>query len=248
MSTLAPVTIGCPECGAAISGQIVICANLPRLPAAVEALKADRFNQLSCGCGKRVRYQRAVAAVDFRRRLWVYCWPRTCERHWVDLARLTEGAFRKNMAIQAPAMIRDQADAWLTRTVFGYEALREKVVLWEAGLDDVQVEQAKLWMLRGQPRWAYARFRLRKVDAEHLYWEIERLDRERDLAKTARALLDQGPPPDVLPGALGCDPFVDMRRFFVEPLPAPEGTYNFDGIDVATGGGDPRQPRILPVR
>jgi len=249
MSTLAPVTIGCERCGDVISGRVVVCANLPRLPAAVEALKADRFNVLTCGgCGHRVRYQRAVAAVDFSARLWVYCWPRTCERHWPDLARLTAQAFRKSVAIQAPAAIRAQADAWRVRTVFGYEAMREKVVIRDVGLDDVAVEHAKLWMLRGHARWAYAHTRLRKVDDAWLYWEVERLDRERDLARTPRALLDQGPPEDILPGALTADPFVDMRRLFVEPLPAPEGTYNFDGVDVTAGLSDPRAPRILPVR
>lgn len=247
MSTQTPAFLPCPECGHHYKSLVAVVINLPKRPDLYEALMSDRLNVMTCPkCAKEVRFLRTVATVDFERKEWVYGFPETLERHWQDLALMTEAAFRKNVRQAAPAMVRESADEWKVRTVLGYEGLREQRVMSDAGVDDVRIETAKLNLLRGRPEWSGARIHLRAVRADELLWRVRSAHSgEGVLVQSTRAILDEGLPAHLLPGALGADSFVSFRRYLIDPVPADPRVLNLDGRwDIATGAGDPREPLI----
>ena len=236
MSTIAPIKTQCPSCDAPHSGRAVVCANLPRLPSARQAILEGRLNRQECSqCGHHFEYRRTVAAVDFDRKLWIVAYTPEGERHWRDCVSMTERGFRRCMYIQAPPVIRNTAGDWTVRTVFGQGALREKLVVEEAGLSDVEVETAKLALLAGRPEWSGASIRLLEVLDERLRWSVMPAADEPCLAETDRGLLKAPLPRGFLPGELGSDAFVDIRRFFVAAMPADPTRYNLAGHDVPAG-------------
>ena len=236
MSTIAPIQTQCPACQAPHSGRAVVCANLPRLPSARQAIMEGRLNRQECSeCGSHFEYRRTVAAVDFERKLWVVAYTPEGERYWRDCVSMTERGFRRCMHIQAPPMIRNAADEWTVRTVFGHAALREKLVVDEAELSDVKVETAKLAILAGRPEWTGAKVRLFEVLDGELRWLVVTMANEKMYVVSDRSLLESPLPRGFLPGELGSDPFVDIRRFFVAPVPADSTQYNLAGHDVPAG-------------
>ena len=195
-----------------------------------------RLNRQECSeCGHQFEYRRTVAAVDFERKLWIVAYTPEGERHWRDCVSMTERGFRRCMYIQAPPLIRKTVGDWTVRTVFGHAALREKLVLDDAGLSDVQVETAKLSLLAGRPEWAGASIRLLEVLDERIRWVVVTSSGERCFLESKSSLLSEPLPRGFLPGELGSDPFVDVRRFFVASVPANPAHYNLAGHDVPAG-------------
>jgi hypothetical protein len=76
-------------------------------------------------------------------------------------------------------VLRERVASFRVRLVFGYDELREKVVLADAGLDDIAVECLKLLAIRHDPSlFGFAdRLLVRSVDDERLT-----VDRHRDAA------------------------------------------------------------------
>ncbi|MCB9763803.1 MAG: hypothetical protein H6739_28800 [Alphaproteobacteria bacterium] len=229
MSTLAPVSVDCPRCGAAVAGEVVIVANLGARPDLRVAILQRNMNVLQCSnCNHRVGVVRTVATLDFDRRTWIHCYPAWAEVHWAELATATRMSCVRNLGVAAPRRLRDELPLWRVRVVFGYEDLREKLVIDDAGLDDARVERAKLALLAGRPAWGRAhvtldeagaalRFRVRTEAGEHLAAEAD------------PSLLEAALPPGFSEAALGVDPFVSFRRFLIPPRPVDPLTFDLDG-------------------
>ena len=196
----------------------------------------DRLNRLTCGsCQHDFVYQRAVAVVDFEKSQWIISYPNEGEQHWSDCVRMTEHSFNRCMKIQAPLFIRETVGDWTVRTVFGYPAIREKLVIEEAGFSDVSVETAKLHLQAGRPDWGRATLRLREVLEGRLGWLVGLRNGERILVESDASILEKPLPRGFLPGELGSDAFVDSRRFFVSSRPADPRRFNLAGHDVPAG-------------
>ena len=225
MSTLGQVRFACPGCGAEASGQVGIVLNVGRRPDLRADVLGRRLNTLSCdACGRRTRIDRTVALLDFERLQWVVCYPAWAEIHWKDLASATTGSFLRTLG-GVPAVDRGgPISAWKLRVVFGPEALREKYVAWDAGLDDTAVEMEKLALLSGSPSRYAARIHLR-IAGPPREWGVETNDGAIVAIDTPELV-----PPDLFNREeLRADPFVSYRRWLVVPRAADPLTFDIDG-------------------
>ncbi|MCK6519124.1 CpXC domain-containing protein [Myxococcota bacterium] len=230
MSTLTLARVDCAGCGAAVEGELVVMANLGARADLRAGLFTREINVLRCAaCGRTAQVQRTSAFMDFRRHQWIVAYPDWAERHWAELAAATALSVTRNLGLAAPAKLRAEAPRWTVRVVFGLEAAREKLVIWDAGLDDLAVERLKLVVLAGQPRWLLGRAWVDAVDADSLRLRLVAPDGAEGALTLPLASLPTGPIPGVDELGLGLDPFVSARRVSVRPEPADPLSFDLDG-------------------
>lgn len=144
MSTFLPVTVTCPRCAGTFEGEVPIGLNAERMPALRHALLDDRFQRFTCvHCLHPVRVEPSLVYADFERRQWFAALPRGAFTHRSALAARVEQQFDHHMRVACAPMVRAWADDFTVRLVFGTEALREKLVAADAGLDDRLIEALK---------------------------------------------------------------------------------------------------------
>lgn len=253
MSTVVPVRVGCRRCGGEVAGDVVVLGNLDRRGDFEGRVLEGRYNVLRCeSCGHRTTVGRASGLVSFERQLWLYVYPAWAERHWRDLGLAADRAFARNLNA-TPHYLRGDLDRWKIRAVFGHDALREKLVIWRAGLDELDVESAKLAIVAaellaraaGGPEVVQAtRVWLWEVTADELRWVIARptgVERHATSHEVLRAALPEG----FLREELRADAFVDHRRWIVPPVPANPLDFDLNGQhDLAGGGAAIRAPHV----
>ncbi len=242
MSTLSLITTGCASCGASVQGEIAIMVNADRRPDLRRAVIEGTFNRLVCGaCGHRASVVRTVGLFDWGRKQYLVCYPRWAEVHWRDLSRATDESLHRNLAVAAPRGFARTAEVFRTRVVFGYDSLREKLLAWDAGLDDVAVEQAKMTLLQNRPDRAGRPIWLWEVTDDALRWVVASDPVER--VESGRALLGAALPPELSRLDLMADAFVDLRRWLVTPRPADPLAFDLSGQGrLEAGGARLREP------
>lgn len=133
MSLTTSVRVRC-RCGTFVDGTLFRSLNAEDHPEAREAVLDRSLHSLLCDqCGQLHSVEHAFAYVDMERRQLFGVFPeasRLDPRPWLELTvQSWEQAGRP--------------DDVLVRAVFGLEELREKLVLHEAGLDDLALEVLK---------------------------------------------------------------------------------------------------------
>lgn len=238
MSTLSLVTTECTRCGASCDAEVVVVANFDRRPDLRQAVLDGSFNRIPCGaCGNTMVVQRGVGVWDWDRKQYLNVWPTWAETHWRDLARSTADALHRNLGLAAPPAMRDAAHAFTVRTVFGYDQLREKLVIWDAGLDEIRVESAKLGLLSNRPDRARAHVWLWEVTDRHLRFVMAGAGAGVERVETDHGVLDLPLPGDLSPLDLQADPYVNFRRWLVKPTPANPLDFDLHGISQPHAGG-----------
>ena len=155
---------------------------------------------------------------------WRFTRP-TRPRTGKTLEAQAQATYDKAFGDAAPAAARLLGKRIVPRLVFGWAALREKLVAREADLDDREVELVKLALLRGAgPRLlgAATELRLVAVEADDLImaWLDIPKDEAIEMLRVPRALYDgiagndQGWQP--LRHELGEGLFVDMQRLLLK--------------------------------
>lgn len=151
MSTLSPGVVVCHRCQARFDAQLWTGLHATRAPEVREAVLDGTFHRFECrGCGELVFVEPTMLYTDFDRRQWVAVLPEAGIRHRTALARLVEDGFHHNMEVACPPMVKAWAPSFVRRLVFGLPALRDKLLAWDAGLDDRVLELYKLQVLRDQ--------------------------------------------------------------------------------------------------
>ena len=151
MSTFMDVTAECPHCG--LPHELVVARgiNIARTPAARDAILEGTFQQFHCsGCREPFTVVRPFTYVDWSRAQMFGVFPLSDIGDWRRCEETLQGTFSRTLGDEsdgAPDLIPDEINL---RTVFGLDALREKLLLFEAGLDDDVVEVMKLrWVMEG---------------------------------------------------------------------------------------------------
>jgi hypothetical protein len=135
-----PVT--CPSCGHRFEVEIAHGLHVTRLPRIREQLVGGTFQVYPCpACRASALYEATVVYTDFERGEYVAAetpssatWQTALTRHQTVFRDCFEAG---------PAIAQDMGAKFKRRIVFGFRALREKLVLWDAGLDDRIVEAVK---------------------------------------------------------------------------------------------------------
>jgi len=148
MSTWMTRVVACPRCDATLELRVALGINVARAP-----------HRAACRCGATVH---AVAAFEYsdlaRGQLVRVALPDERAR-WRALEAGLAASVRRVFEHGSP-LAHGLVTATRSRLVFGDEALREKLVLWSAALDDAVIECVKLRAFAAEPRLAAPEGRL----------------------------------------------------------------------------------------
>lgn len=142
MSTFRPRTLPCPACARPMEVHLLEGMHISRIPQVRAAILDGSLHVFSCsGCAHRFVVEVPAIYTDFPNGQYVAVEVGAP----ADLAPV-RGKHRRvfdECFTLGPPPAQDLAVALRTRLVFGYSALREKLLVWDAGLDDRVVESAK---------------------------------------------------------------------------------------------------------
>ena len=221
MSTFKSTTVQCPHCGHSQTASLASSINANRAPELRAALLARTFQRMACAeCDKRYVADGPFLYMDFERKHWFGHYPLAWERRWRSLEAEPQQAWHRNMVVHAPPLVREQAAGFLIRAVFGLEAMREKLVIADAGLSDTLVEVAKLQLARHTPGLTLSpstRLRLDRVQDGDLVFAVPARPGLRAVMPAANwatlimDVVEQAPALEAVSGG----PYVDVGRVVI---------------------------------
>lgn len=153
MSVIVEEEATCPHCGAAQVVKVARSVNGGRSPQLRQAVIDGVFQRPACGrCGRGFVVESTFSYVDFSRQHLIVCHPIGAEpewrRHEAELQELVAREFTFSEVAEARAL----GDGLVTRLVFGLDALREKLLCFDSGLDDRLLEVVKVLALGSDAR------------------------------------------------------------------------------------------------
>jgi hypothetical protein len=184
MSIFEPAEVPCPACGAMLTFDLSASVNADRRPDLRLDILAGTFQQVTCdGCSGVTRLPPALTYMDVKRGQWILAKPAADFGNWTLLEAIARQAFELSYGAAASAPARTIGRGLRPRIVFGWAALREKLLAKEEGIDDVSLELLKLAAVRqisGAPLNDETELRLVYADEETLTlaWLISETERE----------------------------------------------------------------------
>ena len=147
MSTWKLEQLACPRCGAPVEAKVARAVAAGRAPAWRRAVLDGTLHRPRCaGCDAVVPIEVQFLYDDEARGEWVMVAPTAAIDAWAAHEREAMATYARVMAATEAGPRPSRV-----RVVFGVAELREKVAAWDAGLDDRQLECAKLVVLRERP-------------------------------------------------------------------------------------------------
>lgn len=151
MAVVTPTPITCTRCGETYRSREHVLG-VTRAAELRPLILAGRLHTHRCPrCGAATARERDLVYADLDRGELVLCRPRAELRRWREAERQVERLYTDEICNAAAEHIRARADDFVVRAVFGYAWLREKLLLWDAGLDDRVFEGVKLRLLQQHP-------------------------------------------------------------------------------------------------
>jgi hypothetical protein len=229
MSLFNAADVECPHCGRKQELPLVASVNAGRRPDLRQAILERTFQFAQCDvCETPLRLPLHMTYLDLGRGAWILA--QTVEElpQWEQAVAEARETFDDTYGEAAPASVRSLAEGVSPRIVFGWPALREKIVCNDLGLDDVVVETIKAGILRARPDAPIdleRALRLAAGDVATLVFEIVDEDTEevQGAVTVPRSLYDDVAADEAwapLRAQIGGSPFVDLKRLMVEPAPA----------------------------
>lgn len=222
MSTFAAARVPCPYCARIDERSIALTVNATRTPAYREAVLDGSFQRFVCpGCAAPFVVEEPFLYLELGRKLLIAVAPADEEAHWPRYERMALARFEEDLGAGAPAVARELGEGVRLRAVFGLAALREKLVCFEAGLDDAVLEAFKLELCRsgaGLPLHPEARLRLEAVSDGELSFAMPDGGDAGDASqvvvveRAAFARFVVAPGWESLVSRLGSGPYVDLGR------------------------------------
>ncbi len=152
MSVFVTMQASCPVCAAAWEIEVVGSVNADRAPELREAVLDGSFQAQVCeSCGMAFRLPPRFTYVDFGRRQWFVAHPTGESIRWPEHEAMAQEMFETTFANNAPRAVQEMAAGVRRRIVYGWPALREKLLCQDHGLDDVTMELFKAAMLQHVP-------------------------------------------------------------------------------------------------
>jgi hypothetical protein len=152
MSIFHPAKAKCPECGTETDVDLAASVNADRRPDLRAAIITDNFQVTPCpNCGTRMRLPAHMSYINQRRGQWILV---DAPEAAADLARSEAEAhdvFNGLYGAGAPDVAQEMGRDLKPRLVFGWPALREKLLCNEYEIDDAALELLKIAVLRNVP-------------------------------------------------------------------------------------------------
>jgi hypothetical protein len=192
MSVFEPRTLTCPHCGAVSEQNVAISLNGDRSSEERQAILDGRFQVFQCAaCGVPSTADGPLMYVDFERRHFIGCYPRTWETAWRSLENEPMATWRRTIVEHAPASMRKISHGFVVRAVFGLPMLREKLLCLDHGIDDRMLETLKFDLMRTNtlPMHAMARPILDHIDDDDMHLEFGAQEPADNAGASERAAL-----------------------------------------------------------
>jgi hypothetical protein len=224
MSVFRTLNIACPACGGETPFDLVHSVNADRRADLRDEILAATFQQMPCpGCGKQFRVEPEFNYTNLGRNQWIAAWPRASMADWRQYDAQARESFDEAFGEDAPPGAQEMGRNIVPRITFGWAALREKLFVRDAGLDDVTVELAKAALIRASPtaRIMSSELRLLAVEGEELVfgWIDSKNEQGIEINRVNRALLSEieADPTtwEALRTQLSGEMFVDINRLFL---------------------------------
>jgi hypothetical protein len=231
MSLFLPVEAKCSKCGTQVKADLASSVNADRRPDLREAILDGSFQSMSCPeCGTVVRFPAHLTYIDMERDQWILVEDGSRLMEWQEVEAEATELYDRSFGKRAPALQQSMGETIKARLVFGWPALKEKLLAQAAGLDDITLELFKISVLRNVPAPPLADMtELRLIDTEDdvltLRW-LKTVDEEgiNDLP-LERALYDEFASNLTAWAGLRADLegvlFVDMKRILLAPVAPP---------------------------
>jgi len=197
MSIFEPAEVPCPACGATMTFDLVTSVNADRRPDLRISILDGTFQLAVCdGCGGTTRLPPTLVYVDVGRGQWIVTKPAAEYPDWAQLEAIARQTFELSYGPAASVPAQRIGKRMHPRIVFGWAALREKLLAAEEGVDDVLLELLKLAVLRqvsGAPLNDESELRL--IDANNdvliLAWLISETEQQLSTLEVSRVALDE---------------------------------------------------------
>lgn len=155
MSTFHQEKVICPHCGNSTRRMVAHSVNGGRAPHHRTAILDGTFQVVACEeCQHPFEIGHPFLYVDVDRKQWIQVHTVEQAPQWRKLAEQAAALFEAMISPPAPPVVKRVMAGTRVRLVFGTDALREKLLCDDAGLDDGTLEVLKLQLLhalRGQP-------------------------------------------------------------------------------------------------
>jgi hypothetical protein len=149
MSLFLTIEVPCQACGVPVLFELNHSINVDRRPDLRDEVLDRTFQKEKCSsCGHAFRVEPEFNYLDVGRGQWLAIWPTSKLPEWTDCVEKSQTTFDKAFGVHAPADAAVMGKELTPRAVFGWEALHEKLVAAEAGIDDVELELAKIAVVR----------------------------------------------------------------------------------------------------
>jgi hypothetical protein len=136
------------ECGLERSVEVAAGIHITRLPDARRRILERTFQVFECpSCGHMTRVEAPAVYTDFDRHEYVAVETRV-RAPWPALFARHQAIFDDSF-LHGPSLASDMGVRFRKRVVVGFLALREKLLTWDAALDDLVVEAVKGDLLAG---------------------------------------------------------------------------------------------------
>jgi len=144
MSTWMRAGLACPACGGGVETPIAKGVHASRAPQTRAAILDGTLHRMQCThCAAAIVIDAELLYTDFARGHWVQVGAAADLARWPTIERDALAGFQRWLTATSPA-IAPEAARFTVRVVLGLDELRERLLLWDAGLDDALVECAKL--------------------------------------------------------------------------------------------------------
>lgn len=152
MSLFKAMTVTCPSCGKSISVDAVGSVNADRRPDLRDEILAGTFQTVTCGeCDEAFRLEPDFNYLDAGRGQWIAGMPASRMPQHDDLETVSKEAFDRSYGPDSSPAAQDIGNDLQARLVFGWPAMREKILIRDCGLDDEVIELLKIDLMRRLP-------------------------------------------------------------------------------------------------
>lgn len=144
MSTFSPGALRC-ACGHERSVELADSLHVSARPDLRASILAGEFHRFACPqCGRFSTVEKLFAYTDFPRRQWFTVVPPVNLTHRSEWVAYAERSFKAVFIERAAPIVHTWAPMFTRRVIFGLASLREKLVAFDAELDDRRLEQLKV--------------------------------------------------------------------------------------------------------
>lgn len=151
MSIIRTERVTCP-CGTPVVVEVADSVNGWRYPERKQAILDRTLHVFRCDVCKRLLViEKDLLYFDFDKKQFFCMYPRGERGREAELSGEVQRAYATWLGDQAPKFVADTGREFLVRVCFGYEELREKIVIDDAGLVDLVLEAVKIDVMTADP-------------------------------------------------------------------------------------------------